>query len=119
MDQSGQVLVMSPEDAFRRGKEGSMNGERRRCSVERERTIVALRELIEALDRRVPHVERLGEVGIAREASVLRKEAAARIEELRTSEVDLQRRDDEISDAVMSDDGGPQAEDIRDGGLMV
>jgi hypothetical protein len=97
-----------------------MNGETRRRSVERERTVVvALRELIEALDRRVPHVERLGEVGIAREASVLRKEAAARLEELRTSEGDLQRRDDEISDAVMSDDGGPQAEDITDGGLMV
>jgi hypothetical protein len=120
MDQPGQVLVMSPEDAFRRGKEGSMKGERRRCSMERERTVVdALRELIEALDRRVPNVERLGEIGIAREASVLRKEAAARLEELRTSEVDLQRRDDEISDAVVSDDGGPQAEDIRDGGLMV
>jgi hypothetical protein len=86
-----------------------MDGERPRRAVERERTIVvALRELIEALDRRVPHVGRLGEVRIAREAAVLRKEAGARIEELRTSEFDVQRREDELSDAVMSDDGGPQ-----------
>ena len=35
---------------------------------DRERVVTALRELIEALDRRVPHVERLGEVGIARDA---------------------------------------------------
>jgi hypothetical protein len=83
-----------------------MNADGRRRAVERERTVaVALRELIEALDRRVPHVERLGEVRIAREAAVLRKEAAARLEELGTSESDLQRRDDEISDAVLSDDG--------------
>jgi hypothetical protein len=88
-------------------KERSMNGKRRKRAVEQERTaVVALRELIEALDRRVPHVERLGEIRIAREAAVLRKEAAARLEELRTS--DLQRRDNETSDAVMSDDGGPQ-----------
>jgi hypothetical protein len=86
-----------------------MDGKRPRRAVERERTVVvALRELIEALDRRVPHVERLGEVRIARESAVLRKEAAARIEELKTSEFDVQRREDELSDAVMSDDGGPQ-----------
>jgi hypothetical protein len=101
-------------------KERSMNGKRRKRAVEQERTaVVALRELIEALDRRVPHVERLGEERIAREAAVLRKEAAARLEELRTSEVDLQRRDDEISDAVMSDDGGPQPKTSAGGGLMV
>jgi hypothetical protein len=33
--------------------------------------VATLRELVEALDRRVPHVERLGEVGIAREAAAL------------------------------------------------
>jgi hypothetical protein len=83
-----------------------MNGETRRRSVERERTVVvALRELIEALDRRGPHVGRLGEGRIAREAWVLRQQAAARLEELRTSEFALQRRHDELSDAVMSDDG--------------
>ena len=41
-----------------------------------------LRELIAALDRRVPQVERVGEVEIARTASGLRIEALRRIEEL-------------------------------------
>jgi hypothetical protein len=41
-----------------------------------------LRELIVALDRRVPRVERVGEVEIARAATGLRIEALRRIEEL-------------------------------------
>ena len=45
----------------------------------------ALAELIDALDRRVPHVERLGEVRIAREAAGLRQEAMTRIEQLRAA----------------------------------
>ena len=82
-----------------------MNEKKRK--LERERQVaLALGELIEALDRRVPHVERLGEGRIAREAAVLRQQAAKRLEELRTSELDLQKREDELSDAVMSDDGG-------------
>ena len=60
-------------------------------TLDRDALLVALRELVEALDKRVPHVERLGEVGIAREAAALREEAARRIQEL----------------AVMTDDGGP------------
>jgi hypothetical protein len=48
--------------------------------------VVALRELIEALDRRVPQVERVGEVRLAREAAALRKEAARRIQELTGAE---------------------------------
>ena len=45
-------------------------------------TIRELRELIVALDRRVPHVERVGELEIARAATGLRIEALRRIEEL-------------------------------------
>lgn len=75
-------------------------------TADRDRALAALRELVEALDRRVPHVERLGEVRIAREAAGLRKEAAKRIEVLRT-QVDRQRQEGERSDAVMTDDGGP------------
>jgi hypothetical protein len=45
-------------------------------------TIRELRELIVALDRRVPQVERVGEVEIARAAHGLRIEALRRIEEL-------------------------------------
>jgi len=45
-------------------------------------TIRELSELIAALDRRVPQVERAGEVSIARAASALRVEALKRIQEL-------------------------------------
>jgi len=41
-----------------------------------------LRELISALDRRVPHVERSGETSIARDAASLRAKAMRRLEEL-------------------------------------
>ena len=47
------------------------------------RIIRELRELIVALDRRVPPIERVGEVEIARAAAGLRIEALRRIEELK------------------------------------
>jgi len=53
-------------------------------------TIRELHELIAALDRRVPHVERVGEVSIARAAAALRVEALKRIHELEGGEI---RRD--------------------------
>jgi hypothetical protein len=49
----------------------------------RERVVRELEELIAALDRRVPHVDRLGERAIARAAEALRGEAVKRIEELK------------------------------------
>ena len=45
-------------------------------------TVRELRELIAALDRRVPQVERVGEIAIARAAAVLKSEALKRIEEI-------------------------------------
>ena len=45
-----------------------------------------LRDLIAALDRRVPHVERLGEVEIVRAAMDLRKKAEERLAELTESD---------------------------------
>jgi hypothetical protein len=42
----------------------------------------ALLELIAALDRRVPHVERAGEASIARDADALREKARRRLAEL-------------------------------------
>jgi hypothetical protein len=51
-------------------------------SVTRLRIVRELHELIAALDRRVPQVERVGEVAIAKAASVLRDEALKRIAEL-------------------------------------
>lgn len=47
--------------------------------------IATLRELIAALDERVPHVERAGEAKIAKEAAELRAVAVKRIEELTRS----------------------------------
>lgn len=41
-----------------------------------------LHQLIEALDRRVPHVERAGEAQIAADARVLRERALRRLLEL-------------------------------------
>ena len=43
-----------------------------------------LRELIAALDRRVPHLERVDEVEIARAAAALRKKAEQRLIEVET-----------------------------------
>ena len=50
--------------------------------TDRARQIRHLRELIAALDRRVPHVERSGEAAIARDAAALRDKALRRIAEL-------------------------------------
>jgi len=49
---------------------------------DRTRTLRHLHELIAALDRRVPHVERMGERAIAREGLALRDKALQRIAEL-------------------------------------
>jgi hypothetical protein len=50
--------------------------------TDRAQLIVRLRELIDALDARVPHLEREGEVPIANDAAALRSKALARIAEL-------------------------------------
>ena len=48
-----------------------------------DRTLInRLRELIDALDSRVPHLERDGEVKIAGEAAALRTQALQRLAEL-------------------------------------
>jgi len=41
-----------------------------------------LTDLIAALDRRVPHIDRLGEVDIAHDAADLKRKAQARLDEL-------------------------------------
>jgi hypothetical protein len=53
-----------------------------RSAAARTRTIRDLYELVDALDRRVPQVERSGEASIARAAAALRAEAIARIADL-------------------------------------
>ena len=54
----------------------------REPTTETSQIIATLHELIEAIDSRVPHVERAGEAKIARDAAALRQQAVARIEEL-------------------------------------
>jgi len=49
---------------------------------ERKRTIRHLRQLIEALDSRMPHMERAGENKIASDAAALRAKAIKRLAEL-------------------------------------
>jgi hypothetical protein len=54
--------------------------------VQRADLILALREFIDALDRRVPHIERAGEVSIARDALELRRQALERLHELEAAD---------------------------------
>ena len=79
--------------------------------------VATLRELIGALDRRMPHSERTSEIRIAREAATLRREAVTRIEELKYAAEDHDRYNQELGEAIMTDDGGPasRSEARRDG----
>lgn len=55
-------------------------------AVTRRQLISELQELIAALDRRVPQVERAGELSIARDAAALRAKAMKRIAKLEAEE---------------------------------
>lgn len=52
--------------------------------LDQTRLIVRLRELIDSLDRRVPHLDREGEVRIAQDAAALRDRALERLAQLET-----------------------------------
>lgn len=78
---------------------------------ERERIIDVLGELIDAIDRRVPHMERIGENAIAGDAATLRRQAKRRIAALRAAGSPQRARDAELSSAAMTDDGGPTVSD--------
>ena len=51
-----------------------------------KRLVVRLRELIDSLDSRVPHLEREGEIWIAHEAAALRNQALRRLAQLETQD---------------------------------
>jgi len=51
--------------------------------LQREKLVRDLEDLIAALERRVPHIDRLGERAIARDADALKRKALARLEQLR------------------------------------
>jgi hypothetical protein len=73
--------------------------------VDADHMIHVLQELIDALDRRAPHVERIGEHQIAQDAENLRRRASQRMEELKRKRTS--GAGDELQHDVMSDDGGP------------
>jgi hypothetical protein len=70
-------------------QEDTLSRDTRSDESERARKLRHLRELIAALDRRVPHVERLGEIQIAHEPRALRERAVQRLAELEASADDL------------------------------
>jgi hypothetical protein len=70
----------------RRGN-GRLRADGVNTAVNREDPVVRdqirqLRELITALDQRVPHIERIGEADIASDAAALKQRALDRIREL-------------------------------------
>jgi hypothetical protein len=56
-----------------------------------------LHELIAALDRRVPRVERVGELSIAKAAAELKREALTRIEDLERQALASSPHEDRIT----------------------
>jgi hypothetical protein len=54
--------------------------------ADRQRAIRHLRQLVDALNRRVPHVERVGEAAIARDAAELMQKALKRLKALEESD---------------------------------
>lgn len=73
--------------------------------------VAALRELIDAVDRRVPQLERACEPRVAQVAAALRVEAASRLEAMIRVDVDADGLDRARVNAVMTDDGGPTPAD--------
>jgi hypothetical protein len=72
-------------------QEDSMADKKTADDADRTRTLRRLRELIAALDRRVPHIERVGEIAIARDAATLKKKALDRIAQLEAPDGDRSR----------------------------
>ncbi len=70
------------------------------------RILAALRELVGALDRRLSHNERPDEELIAGDSRRLRREAVARIHELTRADSGANVYDQDLVDAIMTDDGG-------------
>jgi hypothetical protein len=62
----------------------TVTADKTRTDVDRNELVARLRELIEALEMRVPHFEREGEVRITQDAAALKHKALERIAELAT-----------------------------------
>lgn len=59
-----------------------MDEKKKTAELDRTRVLRHLRALIAALDRRMPQVERIGEIEIVRDAAALRTKALQRIARL-------------------------------------
>jgi hypothetical protein len=81
-----------------------MNRSHSRRNEDTAVTLAALVELIDALDRRIPLMARTGEVHICKQAADLKSEALGRIQVLNEA---VRTREAALSQAVMTDDGGP------------
>jgi hypothetical protein len=74
-----------------------------------DRTVLDdLRELVAALDRRVPHPERKGESAIAQDSARMKKRAEARIEQLEESDQDAPRSVDPVPISAIIDVSRPR-----------
>jgi hypothetical protein len=67
---------------MRRAAAAIRDGAKRDAETQREEMIADLQRLIEALDRRVPRLERLSEAKIAQDAAELRQKAVGLIAKL-------------------------------------
>lgn len=83
----GAVQAIGRKHA-RRDQRIRMSDQPQRSVSTVNRIISTLRELVSPLDRREPQVDRPGELGIARESRMLRREAVAQIEALSRDEAD-------------------------------
>ena len=69
----------------------------------------ALQHLVDALDRRMPQLERAQESSIAADATLLRSVATLRLEAMRNAAHEPLAYDKELAEAMMIDDGGAWA----------
>jgi hypothetical protein len=80
-----RIIVQRREESAPRIGEIIIPDSAKEKIIDRTRKLRHLHELIAALDRRVLHVERIGEIEIAREGRALREKALQRIAELEAS----------------------------------
>jgi hypothetical protein len=69
------------------------------------RRAAALQHLVDALDRRLPQLERAEETSIAADAALLRSGAIVRLEAMRNAALEPLAYDRELAEAMMIDDG--------------
>ncbi len=74
------------------------------------RLLRALRDVVRALDRRNPQINRPREVMVPTDAQRLRRQAVARLEHLTGTGSGANAYDQDLVESIMTDDGGSQPE---------